>query len=127
MSRTPGTLVPPAALLGLLVLALAACATPTTEVVRPPPTDAEALYTASGRYPAARGGILIAQNAALSEGRALCEQQGRRFRPLGSLAGEDASTGEAVYAVRFRCAARPGSPPIVAPSPLRGPSVDGRM
>jgi len=112
-------------ILPIMLLAMNGCATPTTEVQ---PTTSEAVYTASGRYPAAHSGILIAQNAALRDGREMCEQQGKRFRPLGSIAGEDPATGEAVYAVRFRCLARPGNtPPIVAPLPEREPSTDGRM
>jgi len=79
---------------------LAGCAA-QTEVVEI--ADVPDVHTVMGRYPARRSGILIAQNAALQEGRAMCETQGRRFRPVGSVAGEDPSTGEAVYAVRFRC------------------------
>ena len=82
--------------------ALGGCAsTPkieTSEMVQLPET-----HTVLSRYPARRSGILIAQNAALSEGRTLCQSQRLRFRPLGSVAGEDPSTGDAVYAVRFRC------------------------
>ena len=46
-------------------------------------------HTVRSRYPARRSGILIAQNAALSEGRTMCQSQGLRFRPVGSVAGED--------------------------------------
>lgn len=112
--------------LGVCLLAFAGCAAqPVTEVK---PTRDETVYTAAGRYPAEHAGILIAQNAALEEGRSVCEGQGRRFRQLGSVAGEDAATGEAIYAVRFRCIARPGPPPpIVAPLPERQPTTDRRM
>ncbi len=113
---------------GALALALSACATPSTEVQEARPGAEDAVYTASGRYPASRGGILVAQNAALTEGRELCTKQGKRFRPLASVAGEDPATGEAVYAVRFRCFVRPGvPPPIMAPLPSREPAADRRM
>ena len=119
--------VPPcwlAALLGML-LVLTACATPTTEIK--PSTD-DAVYTASGRFPAARGGLLVAQNAALTEGRSICVNQGKRFRTLASIAGEDPATGEAIYAVRFRCFLRPASPPpMMAPLPSPNPATDRRM
>lgn len=119
----------PIALLGGFLLSLAACATPTTDIT---PTTDDAIYTASGRFPAARSGILVAQNAALSEGREICEKKGKRFRSLASIAGEDPATGEAIYAVRFRCFVRPGIPqPIMAPvmpsGPSRNPSADQRM
>jgi len=77
-------------------------------------------YTASGRYPAPRGGILIAQSAALQEGRAMCENQGRRFRPLASAAGENPATGDAVYAVRFRCLVASAAPRL---QPSRRPGT----
>lgn len=112
-------------LVGIFLLGLAACATPGTDIT---PTADDAVYTASGRYPAARGGILVAQNAALSEGRGICEKQGKRFRTLASIAGEDPATGEAIYAVRFRCFVRPGAQtPIIAPLPERVPAAGGRM
>ena len=107
---------------GATLLALAACATPTTDVQ---PTTEDAVYTASGRYPAERAGVLIAQNAALRDGRSLCEQQGKRFRPLASVVGEDPASGEAVYAVRFRCIARLASRPTLAPLPSREPTTSG--
>lgn len=131
-NRTAFALVGPV-LLGTLLLGLTACATPTTDITR---TADDAVYTASGRFPAARAGILVAQNAALSEGRGICEKQGKRFRALASIAGEDPATGEAIYAVRFRCFVRPGAmPPIMAPvmppnapsGPSREPSADRRM
>lgn len=129
MTRAHGSNRTSFALIGTLLLGLAACATPTTDIT---PTTDDAVYTASGRFPAARAGILVAQNAALSEGREICEKQGKRFRALASIAGEDPATGEAIYAVRFRCFVRPGiSPPIMAPvmppGPSRDPSADRRM
>jgi len=84
----------------VLLTGLTGCAVATSTVE---PTAEDATYTASGRYPAPRGGILIAQSAALQEGRAMCENQGRRFRQIASAAGENPATGDAVYAVRFRC------------------------
>ena len=113
----------------MLLAALAACATPTTDVQS---TTEEAVYTASGRYPAERAGILIAQNAALRNGRGVCEQQGKRFRPLGSVAGQDPSTGEAIFAVRFRCTTgRTTLPPTLAPNlpplPSRDPRAGGSL
>ena len=108
--------------IALLALLLGACATPSTDIQIGGIDDA--VYTAAGRFPAARSGILIAQNAALRDGRGICEQENKRFRPLSSLAGEDPATGEAVYAVRFRCVARRGAaPPIVTPQP----ATDRRM
>ncbi len=85
--------------------ALAGCAAQTTVEADPTSGLSQETFTALGRYPARRSGILIAQNAALQEGRAVCRAQGLRFRPLGSVASEDPATGEAVYAVRFRCLA----------------------
>lgn len=79
---------------------LAGCAA-QPEVAAVP--DMPEALTVLGRHPAARHGILIAQNAALQEGRAICQAQGLRFRPLGSVAGEDPESGDAIYAVRFRC------------------------
>jgi len=109
----------------VLLLALAACAEPVTEVT---PTADDTVYTAAGKFPAQHAGILIAQNAALQQGRALCEGQGRRFRPLGSVAGEDPSTGEAIYAVRFRClAARATQAPLPSRVPDPTPPNDGQM
>jgi hypothetical protein len=119
----------PRASAAALLLALAACTEPVTEVIptRTPTAD-DAVYTAAGRYPAQRAGILIAQNAALQQGRALCEGQGRRFRPLGSIAGEDPETGEAIYAVRFRClAVRATSAPLPSRAPDPSPSDGGQM
>lgn len=125
MTHAHGTTTRPAALLGMGLLALTGCATPTTEIQ--PSTD-DAVYTASGRFPAARGGILVAQSAALTEGRDICAKQGKRFRALASIAGEDPATGEAIYAVRFRCFVRPGAAtPIIAPLPDRQPGTDQRM
>ena len=116
----------PIAFPGALLLTLAACAMPTTEVQQPSTEDS--VYTASGRFPAARGGILVAQSAALVEGRDICAKQGKRFRALASIAGEDPATGEAIYAVRFRCFVRPAAqPPIVAPLPSPEPTTDRRM
>lgn len=113
-----------------LLAGLAGCAA-TAEVVQA--TDGKdtpelpETYTVLGRYPARRSGILIAQNAALQEGRAMCTAKGLRFRPLGSVAGEDPATGEAVYAVRFRCLARPRLPPIVTPAPGQNDAPERRM
>jgi len=106
------------------IAGLGGCA-PTTSM-EPAPVEGIEVFTVSGRYPARRSGILIAQNAALQEGRAMCETQGKRFRPIGSIAGEDPDTGEAVYAVRFRCLAARGSMPA-APQPTRGPDAGGQM
>ena len=103
-----------------MLLALAACATPVTKVE---PTTNDTVYTASGRYPAGHSGILIAQNAALTEGRGVCDKQNRRFRPLVSVAGEDPETGEAVYAVRFRCVLGRA---LQAPLPGAGPDAAGK-
>jgi len=107
--------------LGALLFALAGCATPVTKIE---PTPDDTVYTASGRYPANGTGILVAQNAALTEGRQLCEKHGRRFRPLASIAGEDGETGEAVYAVRFRCIL---GRTLQAPLPSAEPGASGRM
>lgn len=100
-------------MVAMVLAGLAGCAA-QTEVVEAP-AEMPDIHTVMGRYPARRSGILIAQNAALQEGRAMCETQGRRFRPVGSIAGEDPSTGEAVYAMRFRCLpprrAQAGTPP----------------
>jgi len=103
-------------LMGVVLAGLAGC-TAQTEVVET--TDLPNVHTVMGRYPARRSGILIAQNAALQEGRAMCEAQGLRFRPMGSVAGEDAATGEAVYAVRFRCLP-PRRAQVELPSPPTG-------
>jgi len=102
--------------LGLcLLLGLAACATPVTKIE---PTPDETVYTASGRYPADHNGNLIAQIAALTEGRAVCENKNRRFRPLASIAGEDGESGEAFFLVRFRCVlGRMMQAPLPGPSP----------
>jgi hypothetical protein len=115
-----------------VLLGLAGCGA-STEVVQAPdskdtPAQSET-HTVMGRYPARRSGILIAQNAALQQGRAMCSAKGLRFRSLGAVAGEDPATGEAVYAVRFRCLERPRLPPIVTPSPTPGqtPAPQGRM
>jgi len=109
----------------VLLLGLGACAEPVTEIV---PTADDTVYTAASKYPAQRSGILIAQNAALQQGRAMCEGQGRRFRPLGSIAGEDPMTGEAVYAVRFRClAARASQAPLPSRAPDPAPPEGGSM
>ncbi len=125
MSRAPEPRRTSLWLMGAALLGLAACAEPETEIK---PSADDAVYTASGRYPAAHSGILVAQNAALTEGRGVCERQGKRFRPLASVAGEDPATGDAVYAVRFRCYVRPGmQPPIVGPLPSREPATKGRM
>jgi hypothetical protein len=100
----------------LVLLAGAAGCAPETAVM--PALDLSDVHTVSGRFPARRHGILIAQNAALEKGRAMCQEQGKRFRPLGSVAGEDPGTGEAVYAVRFRCLPARGT---LAPAPAPGP------
>lgn len=90
-------------LIALCLAGLAGCASQPDIVRAGDIPELPETHTVLGRYPAARHGILIAQNAALSEGRAMCQAQGLRFRPIGSVAGEDPATGEAVYAVRFRC------------------------
>jgi hypothetical protein len=63
------------------------------------------LYTISGHYPAANGGVLIAQNTALDDARAFCQQQGRRFDAVSDAAGHAAGGMEATYSVQFRCLA----------------------
>ena len=107
--------------LGLLLLGLGACATPVTKIE---PTPDDTVYTASGRYPAKNNGILIAQIAALTEGRAVCENKQRRFRPLASVAGEDAESGEAFFFVRFRCIL---GRVLQAPLPGGAPGTSGKM
>ena len=111
----------PLAGLGLVLLGLGACATPVTKVE---PTPDDTVYTASGSYPADNNGILIAQSAALSEGRQVCEAGKRRFRPLASIAGEDPATGDAFFMVRFRCVL---SRMLQAPLPDATPDASDKM
>jgi len=84
----------------VLVMALmavgAGCSTQPT--IR---TEVDDTYAVSGRFTSSVYGLLIAQNAALSEAQSFCRDKGLRLHQLQ----DQLQPGDATYTVRFRCLA----------------------
>ena len=81
--------------LGLALMALTAgCTTPAS--IRQVGDDS---YAVSGRFANSVSGLLIAQNDALDQAQAFCQQKGLRFHQLQ----DQVQPGDATYTVRFRC------------------------
>jgi hypothetical protein len=78
------------------------------------------VYAISGAYPAANGGVLIAQNTALDDARAFCQQQGRRFHAVADATGRSVG-GSATYTVQFRCLAE-SAPEFQHPIGVQSPA-----
>jgi hypothetical protein len=72
-------------------------------------------FTATVSATDGNAGLLIAQNTALSDGRAFCAQQGRRFLSIGDQIEREMLADRVTFTVRFRCP-EPGSPDLPRPT-----------
>jgi hypothetical protein len=108
----------PAATPLLPLLLLPACAMSTGILPAGPNT-----YTLTERYAPIRGGSTTAEQTAMTEANAFCEQHGRQFVPVDMQTPASRNPwGTTGYAVTFRCLL-PGDPELERGGSARAPDT----